>query len=92
MQKKRIGNKKLKNQMLMSLTNTVEVHDSKIEEEDYAEEANWEQEIEKQEYEKQDLPISTIKFEDIIVTEKILQAKSKSNQQNQMLMSKNKRS
>ena len=78
--------------MLMSLTNTVEVHDSKIEEEDYAEEANWEQEIEKQEYEKQDLPISTIKFEDIIVTEKILQAKSKSNQQNQMLMSKNKRS
>ena len=78
--------------MLMSLTNTVEVHDSKIEEEDYTEEANWEQEIEKQEYEKQDLPISTIKFEDIIVTEKILQAKSKSNQQNQMLMSKNKRS
>ena len=66
--------------MLMSLTNTVEIRYSKTEEEEYTEEANWEQEIEMQEYGKQDLPISSIKSEDTIVMEKILQAKLKCNQ------------
>ena len=53
---------------------------------------NWEQEIEMQEYKNQDLSISSIKSKDTIVMEIILQARSKSNQQNQMLMSKSKRS
>ena len=51
---------------------------------------NWEQEIEMQEYKNQDLSISSIKSEDTIVMENVLQARSKSNQQNQMLMSKRK--
>ena len=48
---------------------------------------NQEQEIKKQEYEKQDLPTSLLKSEDTRVMEKIVQqVKSKSNEQNQMLM------
>ena len=66
--------------MLMSLTSTVEMHDSKIKEEEYVEEANWEQEIEEQEYKKQDIPTSSIKIEDTIVMQNVSQAKLKSNQ------------
>ena len=74
--------------MLMTLINTVEIHDLKTQEEEYVEKGNWDQEIDKQEYEKKNLPISSIKSEDTIVMEKILQGKPKSNQQNQMSMSK----
>ena len=58
--------------MLMTLINTVEIHDLKTQEEEYVEKGNWDQEIDKQEYEKQNLPILSIKSEDTIVTEKII--------------------
>jgi len=48
-------------QMMISLTNTVETNDSMTEEQAYAEEANWEQEIEESKFKQQNQKLTSLK-------------------------------